>query len=510
LPPYVEANAPAAKSNSDNLPRTNAPTKEQLEQVNKYYAAANARREFLQKVARRDPQLALDMMRSTRLGPPPRVPGSSQFDPDANLEQEFTYAAAANDPKHALQLAHESLAKGLNYEVMNLLRQVNQLDQDAGTQLAGDIIEKLKTENLNATNSYAPFMAESLLQASKASGAVLMATNDTAMPVTTRLKLDDQQKQDLVFLMTDAALSATSGSNVLKIIEWIMPEVQQYAPDRVARLRARMAEYNRTLPPNQRGWNNFAGQFDNATPEEMIRAVKNVTEDQRSALFYLASSKAIERGEADKYRDLVNSEINDGTARKLALDSLDAEQMDYDIYHGNADDLQKLLPLIRVKEQRAIAMTQLALMLEQKDQHEEAVKLLDQARELVKVNLTDDAQSNALLAVMFAYALIDPPKAFAMIEPVVDRVNDEMSKLLLVDKVVKSGVTKNGELILNHQQLQLDSRVFQYGSGIVALGKADFDRTKALADRFQRNELKVAARLMLIKALLRDAEARAN
>src|ERR1043166_2774557 len=128
------------------------------------------------------------MLRSTRQGPPPRVPGTSHFDSDANLEQEFTYAAAANDPKHALELAHQSLAKGLNYQVLNLLREINQKDQDAGTQLAGDIIDKLKTENLNATNSFAPFMADSLIRASRTNGGVLLATHDTESPSVTRLK----------------------------------------------------------------------------------------------------------------------------------------------------------------------------------------------------------------------------------------------------------------------------------------------------------------------------------
>jgi hypothetical protein len=45
----------------------------------------------------------------------------------------------------------------------------------------------------------------------------------------------------------------------------------------------------------------------------------------------------------------------------------------------------------------------------------------------------------------------------------------------------------------------------EYSAGIVALAKVDFARTKALADRFQRNELKVVARLLLAQALLRDS-----
>ena len=506
LPEYVEVKLPVAQegNNSARAAPSNGSTKEGLEDQNKYYARIETRRALLQKVAAHDPQLALDMMRSTRQGPPPLVPGTVQFDPDADLEQELTYAAVANDPKRALQLAHESLAKGLTYQLLNLLRQVNQKDQDAGTQLAGDIIAKLDTENFS--NDFAPFFAVQLLQLSRTSGAVLVATTSENLSFT-RLKLDDQQKQHLVEMLTNAALSVTGG-NILATIRYVMPEIEQYMPDRAAKVKARLAEYNRTLPPNQRDWNSFEARFAQASPEEMIRAINNVSEEQRRGLLYQAASKAVARGEADKYRELINSQIENETDRKAALDVLATDQMYFDISHGKAEDLEKLLPLIHPKEQRAIAMSHLAILLEKKDQHDEAVKLLDQARALVKIDM--DAQSSGLFAVMLGYTLVDPPKAFAMIEASIDWTNDEISKVLLLDRVLRSGATENGEIILNSPRFPLGYTMARYSTGVVALGKADFDRTKGLADRFQRNELKVAARLTLVQALLRDAQSRTN
>jgi len=37
------------------------------------------------------------------------------------------------------------------------------------------------------------------------------------------------------------------------------------------------------------------------------------------------------------------------------------------------------------------------------------------------------------------------------------------------------------------------------------MANADFNRTKAAADRFQRNELRIMARLMIAQALIRDS-----
>jgi hypothetical protein len=59
---------------------------------------------------------------------------------------------------------------------------------------------------------------------------------------------------------------------------------------------------------------------------------------------------------------------------------------------------------------------------------------------------------------------------------------------------------------MNQPRIPLDYSLIRYSAGVVALGKADFDRTKALADRFQRNELKVVARMLLAQALLRHFE----
>ena len=509
LPGNQALDGTAPKNPPANDAAKASPTKEQEQILNQYYATLQTRREFLRKVAQRDPQLALDMLHASRPPLPRQIDGAFRPVDETDLEQELTYAAAANDPKRALQIAHESMAKGLTYQILSLLDQVLQKDEEAGSQLAGDIIAKLNTENFN-TSASAPYIAMQLLQLSRAgSGAVLRASL-SPNPSFKRLKLDDDQKQELVNVLTDAALSATKPQDILLNIRFAMPEIEHYAPDRAAKLKARLAEFDRTLPQTQRNWNNFNAMFENATPEEMIKAANKVAADQRAALFYQAAAKAVARGEGDRYRELINSQVESEDERKTALDALNNEQMYDDLRQGKTDDLEKLLPLIRAREQRAMAMTGLAILLEKKGQHDEAVTLLDEARALVKVDLTNEKESNALLAVMLGYALVDPPKAFAMIEPIIDRTNEDVSKLLLVDKIVKSGAVKNGEILMNQPQIPIDYAMLQYSPGVAALGKADFDRTKALADRFQRNELRIVARLLLAQALLRDAEARAN
>jgi len=147
------------------------------------------------------------------------------------------------------------------------------------------------------------------------------------------------------------------------------------------------------------------------------------------------------------------------------------------------------------------------MMLDKKGRHEEALKLLQDARPLIKIDFNSDTQSRAFLAVLMAYALIDPPQAFAMAEPIIDRANDNISKLLFLDKIVHSGAVKSGEIVMQDPGVPLDFAFIRYGRGVVALANADFTRTKALADRFQRSELKIMARLLIAQSILRSLEA---
>ena len=149
-------------------------------------------------------------------------------------------------------------------------------------------------------------------------------------------------------------------------------------------------------------------------------------------------------------------------------------------------------------------MVQLALIMEENGSHDEALKLLDEAQTMIKTDLFSETHTNALLTLVAAYAVVEPPKAFGLIERVIDRANDDVAKALLWDKIMRSGVVKSGEIRLeNSGVMPIDFAVFKYGKGVAALAKADFERTKAAADRFERTELRLMVRLMLAQSLLR-------
>jgi hypothetical protein len=476
-----------------------AKEKEQI--LNQYLAVFALRRELIIKVARRDPALALDMLRSSRQLPVDPSYASFRLPDDRELEQQIATEATARDPAKALQLARDSLAKGLSFQLLSLLDRLNQNNGKTATIFAGDIIDKLRGRNL-ATDSYGAHIAVYMINFSRtpreAPGAKLRQE-------TRPLKLEPEQRRELLDMVTNAALTESANPNLLFAIDYVMPEIQEFLPERVALLQKKLAAFNQTLNKEQKVAKEYDSIFQNGTPEDMLKLAGRAGDDQRESMQQQAIIMAVMRGRADSLRELVNTEIEDQSRRKNLLDALDAEEISLAANKGDADGLRKLLPKIRLKEARARAMAEIAVVLEKKGNHDEALKLLDEAQTMIKTDLTSDTQSDALLALVTAYALVEPAKAFGIVERTIDRANDEIAKALLLDKIVSSGVIKKGEIRLQQSgMISLDFAVFKYGKSVAALANVDFDRTKAAADRFDRNELRLMVRLMLAQALLRS------
>jgi hypothetical protein len=464
--------------------------------IQAYLLTSGLRQRILRQIGRRDSQLALDMLRASRQAPPKQLGLDTSFFPDdRSLEQEIAGEIAMHDPEQALQLARQSLAKGLKFELMNLLQQIQVRDSEKAAVFAGEIITKLESVNV-AADLVASIIATYLLETSRKSEGPA----DLGPRV---LGLTDEQRRQLTEMVTDAALSPSVNSNLLMRISEVMPEIDRYFPERRAALDRKLAAFNNTLSKDQRNQNTYNDLIRRGMYEEMIRVAASADPQSREMLYQQAALIAISRGQGDGFREFVGKEVSDADNRRKVLDYLDGEEVSTAVGRKQLDRLRQLVPKIEGKEERARAMAELAILLKEKGEDAEAASLLDDAATLVKTNLKDDRQTNALLSLLCAYAIVDPSKAFALAERTVDRANTQISVLMLLDRVVKSGAVKKSEIMLEQAGIMpLDYLVFRYGKGVAALAKADFNRTRGLADRFDRNELRLMAQLMVVKGIL--------
>src|SRR5687768_952062 len=494
--------APPVRSSGESLSKA-----EREKTLQACFSRFGLRRGLLLQVAQRNAQLALEMLRATRQVPPRQV-GREYFLPDeSQLEQEIASEVAARDSMHALQLARESLAKGLSFELLNLLHRLTQKDSDKASEFAGEIITKLRTTNV-ATDFRASTIAIQLLRTSRMPDANA-STSARSGASEKYLILNDEQKRELVEVVTTATLSVSANGNLLFDISDVMPEIEQFFPERRAALERKLVAFNETLTKRERDQNAYNALIRRGVPEEIVRKAGTADHEERLMLYQQAAVIAVFRGTTDSFREMVSKEVNDEGEQRKVIDLLDAEEISAAAHRKQIDQLRKLLPKIRRKEERARAMAETALILKEKGEDAEAASLLDEAATLIKTDLTSETQTNALLTLLCAYAVVDPPKAFALAERTIDTANSQISLLLLLDKVVKSGALKKNELLLEQPQLMpIEFLVFKYGKGMAALARADFNRTRALAERFERNELRLMAQLLVLKGLLEPQTAR--
>jgi len=363
---------------------------------------------------------------------------------------------------------------------------------------AGEIIARLQTAKV-ATDLQASLLAIYLVHGSR--------TRELRAGELKPLSLTEDQRRGLIEILTSAALSTSANSNLLFEINEVMPEIEQFFPERRAALERKLAAFNNTLNKDQRDQNTQNTLIRRGEQEELVRIAASADDNTQDHLYQQAAIIAVARGNTDAFREFLSKEVSDSGERRKVLDYLDAEEISTAAGRKQIDQLRKLLPKIERKEERARAMAELAVLLKEKGEDAEAVALLDEAATMIKTNLKDEKQTNALLSLLCAYAVVDPGKAFALAERTVDRANSQISLLMLLDRVVKSGAVKKSEIILDQAGIMpLDFLVFKYGKGVAALARSDFNRTRALADRFDRNELRLLAQLLIVKGLLQPSD----
>ena len=451
-------------------------------------------------VADHDANFALELLQASRQTPPESANAELFVNTERDLEQQIAANAAENDPKRALQLAREGLSKGLSLELINLLSRINEKDNELGSKFAGEVVDKLRAGAMT-TEVNAPFIAIQLLLASR-----VVNENSARLQGTYKFNpvaIAKEERRALVEMLTDAALGVSASPVILSMVGEIIPEIEEFFPERVLLLKRKVSEFQQRLPQRERNQVDYNSLTRDGAPEDILRASLKSNDEERIWLEREAIIRAVFSEKTESLREFITSQVDDESRRNRMLDSLDAHEIDFASNQSDTAALKKLLPKIRLKEERARAMTEMAMRLEVKGDHDAAVNLLNEAEPLIKVDLQSETKSNALLNLMLAYALIEPARAFAIVERTIDRANDEVSKALLLDKFFKSGMVKKGEIILHHSgSFPMDFALLKYGKGVAALAAADFGRTKAAADRFGRHEFRIFARLLIAQALL--------
>lgn len=478
-----------------------------------YWALVQTRSQTLQLIAARDPQLALDLLRSTRPAANENTESVENFgmgDQELRLEQAIAAQVAESDPKRALQIAQESLSKGVTFSLINVLQRLQQKDAEAATRLAGDIVRKLQADNLT-TNHESSFAAMELLR-SVLSPQTQQQQQQTFGARPSRqgvekvkpLSLDDQVIRDLAGVVVNAALkSPLGGPGLLLQLQPMLPELEKRIPERAAQLRRKLGEMNQALDPQTRAWMQFDSLSRGGSTEAMLDAAAKAPAEARGGLYTMAAMKLLQTGETERARQVITQNLS-GTERDRLLSLLDRAAIARALEQGKLDEAKQLASGIRAKERRASALAQLAAGVAAKGDRKAALSLLDEARGLINRQPDNQKEIEALLEVARGYALVEPARTFELIDPLIDQANEMLMAAALLEKFGSGqGLFRKGEMVMQ-PGLAGGGLYGQYVKALAELARADFERTRTAADRFGRDEVRIMARLLIAQSVLSD------
>lgn len=498
----------------------------------------DVRNQVLPLVAKRDAELALEMLVQTRpaslseailkaAAPDTKSePGAFNYSAEnqrvrqeLRLEQEFALLSADENPDRAIKLIKDSLAKGVSYNIIQLLQKLHKKDEKKASELAGDVIRKLVDTDLGRKSEEMQVAVQILqMMARTAPPSTATPASTAAAPAgpagegkTKQFQFSDAQAKELATKLVNTFLQPSNSVQMSMLLSRALPNLEKIVPDKVAMLKQRQTESQRNLPTEFRNSMRMQKVWEpNSTPEDILAEIPKLTNDGERSMAYQAIADKISRIEDDARAKKIIDQISDEKARNLAQERFDSARISRVAASGKLDDARKMIGTLTNKRVQIQKLVSLAQAFHQKGtdaDKESADALMKNARSLVVEPPEDEEEMTNLMEIVKGYATIDPDTAFKMFEPVVDQINEIMHATAILSKYDRRNYRsfKKSELLLRTGINNYDGTLlFRYLGQIQLLGKADFARMSGVSDRFQRSDVRTLVKIFAVQGALRD------
>ena len=442
----------------------------------RFQTAMQVRQQIALSLAEHDPELAFGFyLDSLQVLTNPEFRKQME-NRDQYFEIQLMTQVAKTNAAKAAQFAVKSIEKGFNYQHMELLKKIYEKDPEKGAEFAVAILGQIKNGK-NGANEF--WVLSTLLN-------VAGDTLDKSKQEGGKKPLLSQQElRDLADVFAQAILNnSNEDSGGLHYAT----EIEKYNPARAAQIRAKFRPRN----------NGSRGVSANVVEVASNAAVASNTASN-------SSNSPYERKMAE--REKLEKQLREDV-EKLGTKQLPKEEREKII--GQA---RRILMQTPGKDKKILGLSALAAQVAKMGDKELASDIMRDAQ-----NLTNPSPRNYqdfLLNLMLAsgYAEADPDKAFPLLEDTIMRANETLSAFVKVGEFIDVA----GEMI-DEGEVQVGAFGGQMVRGLTSelgtaettlrtLARADFTKTKNLTNRFDRSEVRILAKMMILRAVLGDKKA---
>lgn len=451
-----------------------------LRAATKFRSAMAVRQAIAMSLAEHEPELALSFYYDSTSGiTNPRL--LEMTTNDGYFEVQLLASVARKDAARAIQLARNSLKGKLNYLHIGLLREVYDKDQDKGVELAGIFLSKLKNDGPKDLEVY---VAAALI------GAAEDISSERDDRATRKPIYTQQELRELADLIGRAMLENDNGMDYG--IGYISA-VDKYAPSRAAQVRAKFK-----LGPAGRA---EGGRYGIAT--NSMNTAANAAAFAANIAAANAASPEWEAAERER-------EAREEAQRKLLEDigGLGKKELPKEERDRIVARTREIIMKTPGRDKKIMALSALAASVKQAGDAELAGEIMREAESFIRPDPRNYQDFIATWSVISGYAAAEPNRAFMMLDDTIYRANEVIAAFVRVGEFidVTEQMIVDGEIQLGSfgggmiRGLSSELNVAEATIGLLV--EANLERTKAAADKFDRPETRVLARMMILRNIL--------
>ncbi len=424
----------------------------------KFFKATAVRQQIATNLAEHDPQLAFDFLAETAQAisnPKLRL----QLEQNSYFEMQLLNRIAEKNVDVALKHGLKALEKGFNVQMGELLKKIYAKDAEKGASFGEDILKKIKSVDATPDNFYHLNMLlslgnENLEQIKKEPGK--------------RPMFSEQSMRELADLLGKALLKRENLDN--SEITQYLPQVEKFAPARAAQMRQKM---------NSKNTKNGTAPFGDAPRPPM---------------------PATNTSQADKQKKLMED-----------VESLNKKTLSKEERQKVVEQAKKIIASVKNREQKLFALSALAAQVALSGDKESASQIMDDARSLINPQPKNYREYTETWIVITGYAGVDTEKAFPMLENTIFRLNETISAAIKVAEFIDTSndIIEDGEVQVGSFGGEITRGLLRslgtIDMTIQNLAKADFVRAKALTNKFERQEIRILAKMIVLRGILGES-----
>lgn len=442
------------------------------------------RSEIIDRIAKRDPELAVEFLQATVLPADPQLPYQMK-DHENKLALRLARQSAARNPQLALKLGRQTLAKGLSPDLLSVLYQLQRADDSVSRTFHRDIVDKLKTTNL-ARNWMDLEIAVQMVRSFQPPQA------------------DEEAYRDLIDVLLTTALTngcANAERNDAQPLCYmagsVFSKIQKYYPGRAAPLKRWATDGNDINDARSEGWAQVNEATQNGTADEIL-SLRTKYPALQEQIYWSAMMKALNSGEVVRARQIA-SELPNPESRRAMLAQIDRHQMRASLDAEKLASIQQELARMRSDEERIQWLLSIASSIGASDR-KAALGLVNQAAEIVNSMKPRRTQLEGQLALATVYCSLNSDRGFAIMESLLPRLNELVAAATTLDGL-ENNYFSDGEWNMSANGA-VGALLTRLAHNAGSFARMDFDRSVALASQFERYEIRLMAQLKIAQSVL--------